>query len=218
MEKKNLFHINIGRQIGAGGLELARLLGEKYGIKIYDKELVEIAAKESGLDRNLFARADEKNNLALHNNFSFSSLTGATANTFGSNFISGGRLFKIQSDVILSLAEKESTIFIGRCADYILRDCPNCLNVFITASKSDRIARIRRDGRLEGLENITDDKLSEMLDKGDRRRADYYGSYSFKVWGAAESYDICLNSSVLGMEKCVGIVRDYIDTHFLNAE
>ncbi len=210
------FHINIGRQVGAGGLELANILGKKYGIKVYDKELIYMAAKESGLDKGLFEDADESNNLGTYNNFSFRAFASMTANTFGSGFINGGRLFKIQSDVMLKLAESESTIFIGRCADYILRDCPNCLNVFITADKKDRIERVRRDRRFgEGIEKLSDGKISDMLDKGDRKRSDYYGSFSFKVWGAAESYDICLNSSVLGMDECVRILSGYIDSHFL---
>lgn len=214
--KDNYFHINIGRQIGAGGLELARILGKKYGINVYDKELIYMAAKESGLDKGLFENADENNNLNLHNNFNFSSFASMTASVMGFNSISGGKLFKIQSDVILDLAAKESTIFIGRCADYILRDCPNCLNVFITADKNDRIARARKGGLFgKDTEKLSDEKISEMLDKGDIKRSDYYGSFSFKVWGAAESYDMCLNSSVLGMDRCVKIISDYIDEKLL---
>lgn len=210
------FHLNIGRQVGAGGLELAHILGKKYGVNVYDKELIYMAAKESGLDKGLFENADESNNLNLHNNFNFSVFSSLTANAFGSNYISGGKLFKIQSDVILGLAGRESTIFIGRCADYILRNCRNCLNVFITADKKDRIERVRNDKRFgKGMENLSDEKISDMLDKGDKKRSDYYGSYSFKVWGAAESYDMCLNSSVLGIDGCAGIIGGYIDSHFL---
>ena len=127
----NFIHINIGRQIGAGGLELAQRLSKELDIKVFDKELITLAAKESGLDKNLFAKADESDNLGLNNSFSLSSFVEAVQTGFGANYISGGRLFKIQSEVIKKLANEGSTIFIGRCADYILRDYPNCLNIFI---------------------------------------------------------------------------------------
>ncbi len=212
--EKNV-HINIGRQIGAGGLAVAKELGRRLGIKVYDKELVSLAAKECGLERSIIEGADEKDNLSLSSTFSFSSFADAIANAFNSNVINGNTLFQIQSNVIRKVAEEGSTIFLGRCADYVLRDFPLCLNVFITASMADRIKRIRECGRLENPEKYTDSKIEALLLKGDRKRASYYGDYSFKTWGAAASYDLCLNSSLLGIEGCADIIEDAVKRRLL---
>lgn len=213
MKKSNFIHINIGRQIGAGGLELAQRLSKELDIKVFDKELITLAAKESGLDKNLFAKADESDNLGLNNSFSLSSFVEAVQTGFGANYISGGRLFKIQSEVIKKLANEGSTIFIGRCADYILRDYPNCLNIFITANMNDRIKRIRSAERITDAKSLSDEKIESLLNKGDRQRSIYYSDYSFKKWGYAESYDITFNSSLFSMDEMVTIIKNYIDSH-----
>lgn len=216
MEHKKLIHINIGRQIGAGGLELAHVLGQRLSIKVYDKELITLAAKESGFDSSLFAKADEKDTLSLNSGFSFLSFVNAVSSVFGSNVIGGEKLFEIQSNVIKRLADEQSTIFVGRCADYILRDYPNCLNVFVSADIKDRIARVRSQGssKFKDLDTIDDTRLEELLNKGDRRRASYYGEYSLKTWGAAESYHLCLNSSLFGIEGCAEIIEKFITERF----
>lgn len=211
MEKH--IHINIGRQIGAGGLDVARELGKRFGIKVYDKELLSLAAKESGLDHSVFAQEDEKDNLPLNTGFSFSSFAEAISNTFKPSVYNSSTIFSIQSDVIRRLAQEGSTIFVGRCADYVLRDFDNCLNVFITASMPDRIKRVRTVNKYGDTEGLSDEKLADLLRKGDRKRSSYYGNYSFKTWGAADSYDMCLNTSILGIEGCADVIEETINRY-----
>ncbi|MBP5229442.1 MAG: cytidylate kinase-like family protein [Bacteroidales bacterium] len=210
-----IFHLNIGRQIGSGGLEIAKRLGEIFNIKVYDKNLINMASRESGLDASLFERQDEKDSLQLNGSFSFSTFVEAVASGFGANMISSSNLFKIQSDVIRRIASKGSTIIVGRCADYILRDLDGCLNVFITADLKDKIERIRKSGKFSDVENLTDEKIADLIEKGDRKRASYYEDFSLKVWGVADSYDLCLNSSTFGIDGSVAIIEKYIKENLL---
>ena len=213
MEKH--IHINIGRQIGAGGLEVARELGKRLDIRVYDKELLTLAAKESGLDHSVFAREDEKGNLSMNTGFSFSSFAEAITNTFRPSVYNSNTIFTIQSQVIRRLAEEGSTIFVGRCADYVLRDFEGCISVFITSSMKDRIHRIRTINKYGDTQGVSDDKLADLLEKGDRKRASYYGDYTFKTWGAAESYDMCLSTSLLGVDGCADIIEETIRRRLL---
>lgn len=198
------FIINIGRQLGSGGRSIAAILAHHYGIVAYDRNLIELAAKESGLSQEFFENADEKKQHGFfHSIFS----NRVAANALGSNdsYLSNDALFKVQSDIIRDLAEKESCIFIGRCADYILRDYPRCINLFFTANMEDRIECMATE------KGITVEQAAELIEKTDRRRADYYNYYSGKVWGASESYDLCVNTSHLGHEGTAQMLKEYID-------
>ena len=202
MDKK--FIINIGRQLGSGGRSIADILARHYGITAYDRKLIELAAKESGLSQEFFENADEKK---WHGFFHSIFSNRAAANALGNNdsYLSNDALFKVQSDIIRDLAERESCIFIGRCADYILRDHPHCINLFFTANLEDRIAR------MVGEKGITPEQAQELIEKTDRRRAAYYNYYSGKTWGAAESYDLCINTSHLGHEGTAEMLKEFID-------
>ena len=205
------FIINIGRQLGSGGRGIAAILAQHYGVTAYDRNLIELAAKESGLSQEFFENADEKKSHGFfHSIFS----NRAAANALGSNdsYLSNDALFKVQSDIIRDLAEKESCIFIGRCADYILRDQPCCINLFFTANLEDRIARMASE------KNITPEQAAELIEKADRRRADYYNYYSGKTWGAAESYDLCINTSHLGFEGTAEMLKGYIASRLKNKD
>jgi cytidylate kinase len=195
--------ITLGRRIGAGGLEIADTLARRLGIKVYDKELIEMAAAESGLAPDVFEKSDE-----------VPAPKGRFARFFGqrsSNYvdtrsyspdsaISEDDLFKTQSDIIREIADRESGIFVGRCADYVLRDRKGMLSVFITADKEDRIARIVEK------RGLTPKEAEKLIYQGERRRASYYNYYTFKEWGDSSSYDLCLNSSRFGIEGCVDII------------
>ena len=201
---KQHFIINIGRQLGSGGRSIADILARHYGITAYDRKLIELAAKESGLSQEFFENADEKK---WHGFFHSIFSNRAAANAMGSNdsYLSNDALFKVQSDIIRDLAEKESCIFIGRCADYILRDHPRCINLFFTANLEDRVARMANE------KNITAEQAAELIEKTDRRRAAYYNYYSGKTWGAAESYDLCINTSHLGHEGTAEMLIEFVD-------
>lgn len=203
MEK---YFITIGRQIGSGGKKIGSILSERFRIPIYDKKLIKMASEESGLGKDIFEKADEKN---ARNNI-FSSLLeclkspSICSGDFYDNYINNDSLFKIQSDVIRSLAGKESCIFVGRCADYILRDSERCINIFITADYPDRIKR------LVETENITEKEAAELIERTDKKRAAYYNYYSMKTWGAASSYHLCMNSSMLGDEATADFIERFI--------
>lgn len=203
MEEK--FVVNIGRQLGSGGREIGEKLAARLGIDFYDKELINLASEESGLCREFFEKADEKASQGIIGGlfglrFPFIS-DGAVPAT---NCLSNDALFKVQSDVIRRLASEKSCLFVGRCADYILREYPRCVNVFISASPQDRIARLCRQHA------VSESVAEEMMHKADKKRADYYNYYSFKTWGAAETYHLCVDSSVLGIEETVDYVEEFV--------
>ena len=198
------FIINIGRQLGSGGRSIAAILAKYYGITAYDRNLIELAAKESGLSQEFFENADEKKSHGFFHSL-FSSRAATNALGGGDSYLSNDALFKVQSDIIRDLAERESCIFVGRCADYILREHPRCINLFFTANLADRIARMANE------KGITPEQAEELIEKTDRRRADYYNFYSGKTWGAAESYDLCINTSHLGHEATAKMLIEYID-------
>ena len=120
------------------------------------------------------------------------------------NCLSNDALFKVQSDVIRKLAAQQSCLFVGRCADYILREHPRSVSIFISANKEERITR------LCSLHSISTTEAEEMMQRTDKRRAEYYNYYSYKIWGAAATYDLCINSSILGIEETVNMAEDFI--------
>ena len=165
---------------------------------MYDQELIAKAAEQSGFSKELFANSDEKRNLLALSSFI------VDVGRFGSadNYMSDNQLFVIQSNVIRSLADKGPAIFIGRCSDYILRD-RKCLDVFVTATDEVRIKRIAE--RM----NITPDQADSLMRKKDRTRETYYNYYTFGNWGVASNYDLCVDSSVLGIEGTADKIIDF---------
>jgi len=205
MEQKIV--INIGRQFGSGG----RIIGEKLStlmdIPFFDKELILIASQESGLGKEFFENFDEKSSHSIFGGLF--GLRGAFSDEMvPNNFLNNETLFKIQSDVIRNLAEKQSCIFVGRCADYVLKDHPHCLNLFVCADIDDRIKRIAEK------EHLTGNKAKELIEKTDKKRASYYNYYSNKVWGAASSYHLCINSSFLGIDESVDFIKEFAEKRF----
>ena len=208
METK--FYITIGRQKGAGGLEIAKRLSEEFSIPFYDKQLLDIAAKESGLSKEIFANIDERRGSKFISGF-FSGIMGSLYSEYGtSSGINREELFRIQSECIQHIANRESAIFVGRCADYILRERNACLNVFITATGEDRVERLLDCNKIPDAEKYTREEMLDLLEKSDSKRETYYNYFTYKQWGAAASYDLCLNSSLLGIEGCVKIIKDVL--------
>ncbi|MBP3332301.1 MAG: cytidylate kinase-like family protein [Tidjanibacter sp.] len=204
MEKKRII-VNVGRQFASGGKDIAVRIGELLDVKVYDRELITESAKESGVCSEFFERADEKTLWSKF--FGFTSVRNGMAhygNAEYANFLNQDELFKIQSDVIRQIAARESAIFVGRCADYILRDDERALNIFISA---DREARIERICTQLGL---SERKAVALMEQHDKERATYYNYYTFKKWGAAESYDLCINSTRLGIESTADFLASYV--------
>ena len=196
--------ITIGRQLGSGGREIGKKLAEAMNIAYYDKELLDITAKESGLNRNLFEQTDERTTRVISADILSMRFPFWGDAMVGSGGLSNEALFQIQSDVIRSLADQHSCVFIGRCADYILRDRKDCVSVFICADDADRIERIIRSGKDKA---VSEEQACDIMMQVDKRRAAYYHYYSSKTWGMASSYHVCLNSSVLGVDGAVDFLR-----------
>lgn len=200
--KPEPFIINIGRSLGSGGRAIGHILAKDFDIAYYDREILNLAAKESGFCAEVFERNDEKNRFlrTLGNIIPF--IGGGT--TYYDNELSNENLFRIQSEAIRKAAADHSCIFIGRCADYVLRDNPRCVNVFITANMEDRIASVMK------WNNCTAEKAQEIIEKGDSERASFYNFYSSGTWGAASTYHLCINSSVLGIEETAVLIKNFV--------
>jgi cytidylate kinase len=198
---KTNYAITIGRQLGSGGKQIGEDLSRKLGIPCYDKELILLASRESGLGKEFFEKFDEKNSYSFFGHI-FGQHSGYLNEQTG-NYLCNETLFRIQSDVIQKLIEKGSCIFVGRCADYILRNHPHLLSIFIHANWKDRISRIVAD------KNCPEKDAKSLLEHTDKKRAEYYNYYSNKQWGMSTSYDLCINSSVLGIEDTTDFIYRY---------
>ena len=199
--------ITIGRQLGAGGLGVARRPAQEFGMKVYDKELLAAVARESGLDEACFQIRDEKSSRGVLGALQgFRSLFGMYNRTGTDTVMNEDKLFQIQSEVMRNIAAKEDCIIVGRCADYILRDEPRLMSVFISASLDSRVKRIMTG------EHLSEEDARRYVEQGDRKRAAYYNYYTFKKWGDSASYDLCIDSSKLDddIDKVVDLIKYYM--------
>ncbi|MBP7487364.1 MAG: cytidylate kinase-like family protein [Parabacteroides sp.] len=200
---ENKIVVTIGRQFGSGGREIGKKLAELLGIAYYDKELMAFAARESGLCKEFFEKADEKVSGNLSYAFSLGySYMGAYAPY--NDILSNDGLFKLQSDAIRNLADKQSCVLVGRCADYILRNDPACISVFIHNKLENRIQRIMQN------EKVTEQEAKEKIASIDKSRASYYNYYTNKAWGVASSYDLSVDASVLGIDETVLFIKSFV--------
>lgn len=196
MEKKII--INVGRQFGSGGKEVAIGLGKRLGIPVYDNELISKAAQDSGFSPELFRKSDEK-----RRPFSISSMFTGTFEPSAESYVSDKGLFQLQSEEIRHIAELGSAIIVGRCSDYILRDMGCTLDVFLTAPEQVRIGRIvERTG-------LSDEKAGALITSMDRNRSEYYNYYTFGNWGVASNYDLCLDTSILGIDGTADFIIEF---------
>ncbi|MDO5539846.1 MAG: cytidylate kinase-like family protein [Eubacteriales bacterium] len=196
--------ITIGRQYGSGGREIGRKLSEKLGVKFYDNELLDRAAKDSGICQELFENHDEKPT----NSFLYSLVMDTYSLGYASAALSGmpinHKVFLAQFNAIKEIAKEGPCVMVGRCADYALDDNPNLISVFIYGDKEVRIRRIAQKY------DFTDAKAKDVIQKTDKQRASYYNYYTSKRWGDISSYDLCINSSVLGIDETVNLIYEFI--------
>jgi cytidylate kinase len=192
--------LSIGRQFGSGGREIGRKLAKELNISYYDRELLAIAAQESGLCPEVFEKADEQESTGLSYAFStgFSPL-GVYIPC--EDILSNEKLFLLQSETIRNLAKKESCVIIGRCSDYILRDNPDCISFFIHNTFDNRVKHVMK------RENVTESRAKELITKADKSRAAYYNCYTNKSWGIASSYNFSVDVSTLGTEATVTLLK-----------
>lgn len=203
MMKQKLI-ITVGRQYGSGGRAIGKKLAEALGISFYNREIIELAAKRSGMSEEAFEKVDE----TAASSLLYSIATGSYM--FG-NYVSpqvdlplNDKLFIMQSEIIKSIAAKESCVIVGRCADYILKDRTDVINIFIHADKETRKKRAINEY------GIAPNKVENYLNKIDKKRNTYYNYYTGEKWGYSTNYDLCLDSSLLGIEGCVHIIENLI--------
>lgn len=198
--------ITIGRQCGSGGKLIGEKLAKELGVKCYDKELLTRAAKESGMSEALFESHDEKPTNSFLYSLVMDSYSMGYATSSYMDMPINHKIFLAQFETIKKIAQEESCVIVGRCADYALADNPNLISVFIVAEDEDKIARIMETNDLKA------DKAKDIMIKTDKRRSGYYNYYSSKRWGDVRSYDLCINSSKLGgVDGCVEAIKSYIE-------
>ena len=197
--------VTIARQYGSGGREIGLRVAEKLGVKCYDKELLDRAAKESGICQELFEHHDEKPT----NSFLYS----LVMDTYSFGYSSGAftdmpinhKVFLAQFDAIKKIASEESCVMVGRCADYALSEHPGTISIFVHADLDKRIDRISRKYELSPAQ------AKDRIQKTDKQRSSYYNYYTSKKWGDANSYHLCLDSGILGIEGCVEMILKAIE-------
>ena len=201
MNKKTI--ITISRQNGSGGHEIGQRLAKELGIPFYDKELIEMAAKRSGMSQEILESIDED----ATNSLLYSLSTGAFL--MGNRFAPTGdvplndKLFFVQFDIIRQAAQDGSCVVVGRCADYVLRDNPDALHVFVHAPMEKRVERISQKY------NLSPAKAKERIVRTDKRRISYYNYYSDTKWGAIQNYDLCIDSGTLGVDNAVELLKTF---------
>lgn len=199
--------ITIGRQYGSGGHEIGEKLAQKLNIPFYDNALIDRVAKESGLSKDIINEHDEKPTASFLYNLVMDPYSVVYSRGSSMNDIPyGQKIFIAQFNTVKNIADEGPCVIVGRCADYILKDRKDVVKIFIYADKEFRAKRILAENS-----DINPAKINDILDKKDRNRASYYNFYSDSKWGNASSYDLCINSSKLGIENTVKAILSYIE-------
>lgn len=197
------FIVTIARGYGSGGRTIGKMLADSLGVKFYDKDLIRMASDVSGINESLFGQSDEKTKSGVFGKPGV--YKGEVIAPGKSGFISEENLFNYQAMVIKQIAEEGSCVIVGRCADYVLRDDPSVVRVFIYA---DEEACIKNAADVKG---ITDRREAlKTIASTDKERAAYYKAHTGRDWIDARNYDLCLNSGNLGFDKCVEIITNFI--------
>ncbi|HPU62633.1 MAG TPA: cytidylate kinase-like family protein [Mobilitalea sp.] len=200
--------ITIARGYGSGGRTIGKMLAEELGISFYDRELLRLASDDSGINEELFAKADEQLKKSLLFKIAKKAYKGELIPPDRDDFVSNENLFNYQAKIIKELAQQESCVIVGRAADYILKDFDNVVKVFVHAPLEDCIRTLKE------MTGKSEKELEKQIISIDKRRAEYYKYFTGRNWNDARNYDLCLNSSQLGFRKCVDIVKAYLDIRF----
>ena len=197
--------ITIGRELGSGGKAIGELMAKELSIPVYDRRLILMAAEENGFDPAIFKQADETPSKGLMSQVihSLSSPFAAFSSLY-SNSMSNESLFKLQSDIILQKAQNEDCIIVGRCSDYILRHHPRHVSIFVRGNYDDRLRFIMQ------RDHLTQAEAKELIEHTDAIRSDYHDFYSETNWGDSRAYDICINSSLLGLERTARMLTEFV--------
>jgi cytidylate kinase len=203
------YAITIGRQYGSAGREIGFKLAEKLGIKCYDDELLKEAAKSSGLCEQIFETHDEKPTQSFIYSLVMDTYSLGYNNSGFIDMPLSQKVFLAQFDAIKKIADRESCIIVGRCGDYALADYKNVISVFISGDMESRVERIKERKNI-----VKDSDAVDVINKTDKKRASYYNYYTSKKWGDAKSYDVCINSSLFGVDGTVDVLSDIVKRKF----
>ena len=197
--------ITIGRQAGSGGREIGEKLAKEFGIKYYDRELLTRAAKDSGFCEEVFEHHDERPTSSFLYNLVMDTYSfGYNSASFVDMPISH-KVFLAQFDTIKKVAQEGPCVIVGRCADYALADQENLLRIFLHGNMKDRIQRISEKY------SLSPDKAKEMIKKYDKQRASYYNYYASGKWGHCDTYDLSINTSILGIDGTIEMIKKYVE-------
>ena len=197
--------ITVARQFGSGGHEVAEKVAKLLHIPFYDKELIALAAKESGLSESLFENIEEKPTTSLLFSLVMGLQTGQATQYHYGDFVNTDAIFRIQSQVIRTLAEKDSCVIVGRCSDYVLREETNLINVFVHADIEQRTKRIME------LYQLKEKEALDVILKNDSHRSSFYNFYANKVWGSVENYHLSINTSKIDLDEAANIIVSYVN-------
>lgn len=207
----NEFIIVIGRQYGAGGRKLGKRLAEALKVPYYDKELLSEAAGRLGFSKEIFLKADEKKPSLLRSFLAFS--YGSTSDSFSNYALTDDNLYRAQSNVIKSIGDKGSCIIVGRTADYIMRNHPGLLSIFVHAPEEHRADIVMKRGEAKSLGEALDN-----VRKVDKSRESYYNYYTNRNWGKADNYDMTFDSSVISTDEIVNFIIAHLNSRLQNLE
>lgn len=196
--------ITIARGFGSGGRTIGRKLAEELEIPFFDNEIIRLASEESGIHERLFGQVDEKLKSSLFKLGREGVYKGTLIPPQSKDFVSDDNLFNYQAKIIRTLAQKESCIIVGRCADYVLKDHPNVIRLFVHASQEDCLRNVTR------LYGLHEREAKRLILSTDKSRSDYYKYYTGNDWDNARNYDLSLNTANLGFDTCVRIVKNFI--------
>ena len=200
--------ITIARQYGSGGKTVGQMLAKDLGIDCYDREILRMASDDSGLNLQMFGNPDERRRNTFLTRAIKKVYKGEVIPPDSDDFASSDNLFNYQAKIIKDLAEKESCVIVGRCADYVLKDNPNVVSVFVHADEKFCLDRAMERN------SMTEKEMKKYIEKTDKFRGDFYRYHTGHEWADARNYDLCLNSGKLGFQKCVEEIKAYIKIRF----
>lgn len=200
--------ITIARSYGSGGRKMGKLLAKELGYEYYDREILRIASDVSGISEELFSQADEQHKRMPLFRIARELYTGEVIPPDSDDFISNENLFRYQAKIIRELASTRNCVIVGRCANYILRGRENVINVFVTAPVVDCVRRVMQS------DGLTLEEAEKKIKRIDKRRADYFKYFTGRQWHDAALYDLCLNTGHMQEEKCLEVVRAYMNARF----
>lgn len=198
--------LTISRQYSSGGREIGKKLAEIWGVPFYDNELITRAAKESGYAVEAFESAESRATSSLLYSIARGMVTSGSIHTTFNSLSLDDRLYMSQADIIKKIADEGPCVIVGRCADYILRKREDLVNIFVMADMPFRIERAQR------IDNMPSEKIEENILKMDKRRYNYYNFHTGEKWGKAQNYSLCINSSHIGIDNSVEVIKAYVES------